>query len=290
MRFVIGLLVAIAVALALVAAATRRFHRRIDGEARALLLGARAAPSPAVEASELGRLPPPVRRWLEASGAVERPRAATVRLKQQGAMRTAPDKPWSPFVAEQYFSVDPPGFVWGVDVKMMRVLPFSGRDLYLAGRGNMLIKAASLATVADGKGPEIDQGAMLRFLGEMIWFPSGVLSDYVTWEGIDDRHARATMRYGGVNASAVFEFDGSDRFVGLTADRFMSGAAPRLEKWQIRVTDWRTIRGIEIPVQGDVLWKLPEGDFDYFRFRISDLEANHPALYRDQPDALAESR
>ncbi len=290
MRLVIGLLVAIALAVALVAAATRRFHRRIDGEARALLVGARAAPARAVDASELARLPPPVRRWLEASGAVGRPRAATVRLKQLGEMRTAPDKPWSPFVAEQYFSVDPPGFVWGVDVKMMRVLPFSGRDLYLDGRGNMLIKAASLATVADGKGPEIDQGAMLRFLGEMVWFPSGVLSDYVRWDGIDDRRARATMQYGGVTASSVFEFDGRGRFVSLTADRFMSGETPRLAQWRIQATDWRTIRGIEIPVQGQVVWKLPEGDFDYFRFRISDLEANHPALYRDQPDALAEPR
>src|SRR5262245_52927889 len=81
MRFVIGVLVAIAIAVALVAAATRRFHRRIDGEARALLVAVRAAPAWAVEASELARLPPPVRRWLEASGAMGRPRAATVRLK-----------------------------------------------------------------------------------------------------------------------------------------------------------------------------------------------------------------
>ena len=137
MRVAFWLLVAVAAIWALIAAATRQFQHRIDDEARALL--ARAGGSAAlVGAQELEKLPPPVRRWLAVSGTVGRPRATTVRLEQRGEMRTAADKPWMPVAAEQYFSVNPPGFVWSVNARMMRVLPIAGRDRYADGHGCLL--------------------------------------------------------------------------------------------------------------------------------------------------------
>jgi len=285
MRIMVALLALSALALAFAAAAKRRFHERIDDEARALLVDARPPAARVVEARDLERLPPPVRRWLTAAGVVGHARAATARLRQRGQMRTGADKPWMPVVAEQYFSVDPPGFVWRVDGRMMRFLPIAGRDRYADGRGNMLIKLASIITVADGAGPEIDQGTLLRYLGEIVWFPSAALGDTITWEAIDDNSARATMRYAGVTGSIVFGFDDRDRLVSEAADRYMStgGGAPRLERWVIPVTEWQRFGGIEIPSRGGAVWKLAGGDFDYYRWEIVDVEVNHAALYADDP-------
>ena len=112
-----------------------------------------------------------------------------------------------PVAAAQVFSVDPPGFVWTVDARMMGVLPIAGRDRYVSGHGGMLIELGSLFPVADASGPEIDQGAMLRYLGEIVWFPSAALSDTIAWEAIDTHSARATMRFAGRSVSAVFAFD-----------------------------------------------------------------------------------
>jgi hypothetical protein len=286
MRIVVACLVAVAIAAALAGAATRRFEVRVDDEARALLDGARHRAPPVVEARDLATLPAPVQRWLEVSGVVGHARAATVRLKQRGELRTGPDKPWMPVEAEQYFSVDPPGFVWRVHAKMARVLPIAGRDRYTAGRGHMLIKVASLFAVADAAGPEIDQGALLRYLGEIVWFPSAALSNTITWSAIDDHSARATMRYGDVTASMIYNFDDRGRVAQQTAERYMTGAGPaRLERWVIPVTEWRKFCGIEVPSRGDAVWKLPEGDFNYYRWEIVDIEVNHPALYADEPGA-----
>jgi len=289
MRVVFWLLLVVAAVWAVTAAAKRRFHDRVDGEARALL-AASSGSAAVVEAQELDKLPPPVRRWLVASGTVGHPRATTVRLKQRGELRTGPDKPWMPVAAEQYFSVDPPGFVWGVNARMMGVLPIAGRDRYADGHGHMLIKLASFLTVADGVGAEIDQGAMLRYLGEIVWFPSAALSDTITWEAIDTRSARATMVYGGTSASAVFTFGDDGRLTSLSAQRYMSaGGGARLEKWVIPVTESRIVRGIDMPVRGNAVWKLPAGDFDYYRWEITDVEVNHPALYADEPSPAEEA-
>jgi hypothetical protein len=271
--------VLIAVAL-VVAAATHRFKGEVSDEVRGLLAAGTRGNGTIVRAVDLQPLPPPVRAWLLRSGVVGKARARTVRLRQRGEMRTSPDQAWMPARAEQYFTVEPPGFVWSVDVTMLRVLPVVGRDSYSGGRGHMLIKAASLANVVDATGAKIDQGTLLRYLGEIVWFPSAALSSHITWQAVDRKTAKATMSYGGVSASALFAFDERGRFSSLHAKRYMgSGDAATLEEWVVPATDWRVIRGVEIPVRGEVVWKLKTGDFSYYRWEIVDVEYDVKAPY-----------
>jgi hypothetical protein len=257
-----------------------RFHRANASAARALLSRASVAAAPVVSAQELAPLPLPVQRWLTRSGAVGRPRARTVRLRQRGGLRTAPDQPYMTADAEQYFIVDEPGFVWTVDVTMMRVVPVVGRDSFIDGRGRMYIAAGGLVPVADGTGPTFDQGTAQRFLGEIIWFPSAALAPYISWRAMGDRHAEATLTFRNVQASAVFEFDDLGRVRGIAADRYLSGKT--LERWIIPVTEWGTLRGIEMPVRGGAVWKLASGDFDYYQWQILDVEVNSTRLWGER--------
>lgn len=59
-----------------------------------------------------------------------------------------------------------PGFVWIVDVRAAPFLHLSGRDKYENGKWHILIKLLSLFPVVDAKEKEIDQGALLRYLGK----------------------------------------------------------------------------------------------------------------------------
>ena len=260
-----------------VGAATSHFQGASDQHARALLMHASGAGPSILTAADLAPLPPPVRRWLEASGAVGQPRARSVRLLQRGEMRAGPDQPFSPAVAKQYFTVDEPGFVWTVEVTLFGFVPFVGRDSYVDGRGRMLIRAGGLVTVADGTGEKFDQGALLRYLGEMVWFPSGAVAPYIRWEPIDDRKARATMSHRGVEGSAVFEFDDQGRLTQLLAKRYFGDRA--LEDWVVRATEWKVVRGLTLPVRGNVSWKLAAGDLEYYRWEILDVEANRPEIW-----------
>lgn len=104
--------------------------------------------------------------------------------------------------AEQYFTTDQPGFVWTAVVKMAP-LHFTGRDKYAEGHGSMLIRLFSIFPVAAASGKEMDQGALLRYLAEMQWFPSAALNRYIQWEEIDSFSAKATMSDQGVTASGV---------------------------------------------------------------------------------------
>jgi hypothetical protein len=148
----------------------RAFHQLVRRDVLALL--ARAATKDQTERTVvteemLQGLPEPVQRYLTYTGFVGKSFVRTVYLKQKGRIRTGPGRPWMPLDAEEYYSVDPPGFVWDGAMSVGPLPVARARDMYLNGKGHMLVKAAALFTVADASGDQMDQGPMMRYLSEM---------------------------------------------------------------------------------------------------------------------------
>ena len=145
----------------------------------------------------------------------------------------------------------------------------------------MLIKVLSLVKVADAKGKEIDQGTMLRYLAETMWFPSAALSRYIKWEEVDAGSARATMTYGGITASGVFTFNPMGEVISFVAQRYGKFNERYLMKtWAVNTWEHKEFNGIRIPAAGEVIWKLETGDYTWYRFEIKDIEYNRPAGYK----------
>lgn len=256
-----------------------KFKKSVDKEVTQFFSGVENK-GDIIQKADLEGLPPVVQKWLEQSRVLGRERIAAVRLRQKVAMRTKEGGPWMPAVAEQYFRVDEPGFIWKVRAGTAPLFYFTGRDKYEDGRGSMLIKVLSLIKVADARGKEIDQGAMLRYLAETVWFPSAALSSYIRWEEVDAGSARATMTWGGVSASGVFTFNQEGDVVNFTALRYGDFNGRYLMKtWVVKMKDHQEFNGIRIPAAGEVIWKLDPGDYDWYRFELEDIEYNKPAVY-----------
>ncbi|HKJ66399.1 MAG TPA: DUF6544 family protein [bacterium] len=255
---------------------TGKVHREVTG----MFDGAMPVNPDTVTESEVVGLPEPVQRWLRFSGIIGDERILTVRLKQRGEFRMSPDGSWMPFTAEQYYTTERPAFIWYTTMKSAPFLPITGRDRYWQGRGNMLIKLLSIVPVVDATGPEMDQGTLVRFLNEMMWFPSAALNDYMRWEAIDDTSARATMEYQGVSGSAVFSFDQNGEMTNMVADRYRSvDDRFELAQWATPIEESREFGGIRIPCKGEGVWNPDSGDFSYIRVEITDIEYNEPRLY-----------
>jgi hypothetical protein len=251
------------------------FDRMAGAETQALLAGAIPEKREVVAPAMLEPLPGAVRLWLEKSGVVGKEKIYTVRLQQKGLLRRTPEENWMKTKATQFFTTEKPGFTWNADVRMSPILSFSGLDKYRDGEGNMLIKALSLLPVVDASGPELDQGTLLRYLGEICWFPSAALCPYISWEAVDDHSARATMNYEGVSASGVFTFDESGRMLSFSAQRYLgAGEEAKLENWHIPAREWKEFDGVRVPSKGDVIWQLEDGDFNYYQWEVEDVKYN----------------
>jgi hypothetical protein len=279
---VLGALAGVAVvAAASVATGNFLFERQVSGEVAALFAKSEGVRPSLLTEADIAGLPAPVQRWLRHSQVLGKERPLTVRLKQEGRIRLEAGQGWLPYTAEEYYTTDPPGFVWFADVRMAPLLSVAGRDLYYDGRGSMDIRLLSLVRMVDAKGPALDQGALLRYLNETMWFPAAAVSPYIAWEGVDARSARATMSYGGVSAWAIFHFDEEGRLTSMVADRYsdVGGGQSALTPWETPIFEYGEFNGVRMPVVVGATWKQSSGDFDYIRARITAIEYSRAALY-----------
>ena len=255
------------------------FKRKVAREVAELFEGSSARPSVVVDANIAG-LPAPVQRWLRNAGVVGKERPANVRLKQEGLFRQGEGQKWMPFRAEEYYTTDPPGFIWSATMRVAPLLSIVGRDKYHGGRGSMQFRLLSLIPVANASGPELDQGALLRYLNETMWFPAAALNPYITWEWIDSNSAQATMRYQGVQAAATFFFSDEGDLTNMVAQRYrLAPEGSVLDTWSTPLGEYGEFNGIRVPVAGEAVWNLASGDFSYIRLRLTEIEYDQPTMY-----------
>ena len=220
-------------------------------------------------------LPEAMQRYLRYVHVVGKEPIQTVRLKQRGFFRTQPGQKWLPMVAEEYFTTNPLAFLWRGKIRLFPFISISAWDRFSNGHGSLLVKLLSLVPLADVHGPEADQGELLRYLGEIIWFPTAWLSDAVEWQAIDAQSVQVTIRQPSVTVSAVLYVNEQGQMTHLTAERSRTeGKSYRLERWSAQCHEYQEVSGLLIPTRVEVTWNLASGDFSYFRGEITEIEYN----------------
>jgi uncharacterized protein DUF6544 len=277
----LGTAVLVIAGLGLIAGVARvRFSRQVAGEARDLF--ARAAEPPPVDRARLAALPPPARRYLEAALGARTRAVRTLRLRHGGTFRTSLDGRWFPIRGEQYFAADPPGFVWRGRIAILPGLWVEARDRSMGGEGQMLVRAESAVMLADAHGPELDQGALLRLLGETMWFPTVLLDGrYVTWTAIDARTAAATLRVSGREVTGHFEFGDDGLPLAVVGERYrdLGGGRSVLTPFRGEAADFRTVAGLLVPHRMTAMWTVGGQALPYARFEVERLEYDVSAAF-----------
>lgn len=246
-----------------------QFYEQIDAE----LLGLKEQQkNDKIEITREGieKLPPLVRKWLEASGVVEGKYGPEVCIGQTGEMKTAEKGNWMPFKAKQNTFLHAPGFLWQVEVRFMKGMNLYGRDFYSQGKGSMLIRLGYLFRVVNSAGPKIDQGTLLRFLGEMVWYPQAALCAYVHWEDLSDNRIKAVMKYGKVEAEGIFHLNEKGEFRRFEAQRYMSN---KLRPWIIEVEPegFKHFGSLYCPARLQVSWLIDNTKWTWLKLEVNEV-------------------
>ncbi len=242
-------------------------------EALALLQHSERAQPGLITEGRILSLPEPMQRYLRYAQVIGKEPIRTVRLTQEGVMRTQPGQKWMPLVAEQYYTTNPLAFLWRCTMRPFPLAWISATDRFSEGHGSMRIKLLSCIPLGNERGPHMDQGELQRYLGEMVWFPTACLSDAIEWQVIDAHSVRATMREQNVTGSVVLHVNEQGQLTHVTADRY-KGEHGQLTPWYVQVHDYREVSGMRIPTEVEVTWHLPSGDFTWLRGKISEIEYN----------------
>ncbi len=258
-----------------------RKTERVSSDVAELWSSATRAVGPQQLSDRWDSLPEPVRRYLRYAIPNGAPAIRTVRLKHGGFFRIKPEQGWLPIRAVEYFTAGKPGFVWRA-----RICPFPciwiDACVGLFNRhGHMLVKLESLFTIADASGPEIDQGASLRWLAEAVWFPYAFVGDAIRWEPVDETAARVTLVQTTLvqedaMVSALVEFDAEGQMIAIRGQRYrdLGAGKARLTPWLGRCGEYREFGGFRVPTHVEATWVIDGAEFTYARFDVTAVEFN----------------
>ena len=174
----------------------------------------------------------------------------------------------------QYNFVERPDRFAYIDSSVMGI-PFEGYDSFINGKGSMKGVLAKVITLFNQKGKFMDKACLVTHLSESLIIPTAALQDYVTWESIDDTHAKATSTYYGMTVSGVFTFDENGAMLSFrTSDRLVSNPDGTVRKadWSAICKDYVETNGIKHPSCLQAIWHFEEGDDLYFDGNSVSLE------------------
>lgn len=162
---------------------------------------------------------------------------------------------------------------------MTPFLQIRGRDIFSEKHTEMNIRANGLVDIVKADGPKTVEGSLIRYLGEMVWYPSAAMGSAVQWKAVDSFNAIAMIHVGDKSAEALFTFDEPGRFKSLSAMRFMSEGDTLRTLWITEANEWQTFDGVEVPSSIEVSWMLPDGKWTWLKVRVTDMQWN-PASIR----------
>jgi hypothetical protein len=247
-----------------------RYQREVEaGLARA---PGRAA---MVTEADLAGLPEPVQRYLRFTGAVGKPRTWNYRLSFRGDFRERPGSPWMSVVVDQHSFADPPARLFLIEASRLG-LPLVAFHRYVGPDATFEVKVASLFTVVDARGPEMNRSETVTLLNDMcLLAPSTLLGPGLRWEEVDPRTVRVRWENAGNQVGAVLVFDDAGALSSFASeDRSMSldGKTYQRLPWFTPIRGWRDFGGRRLPALAEAAWRLPEGEFTYARFEILRVE------------------
>ncbi|HRV52709.1 MAG TPA: hypothetical protein P5162_06410 [Bacteroidia bacterium] len=250
--------------------AEREFDRQVD----TLFKNSGEIQNKNFQYSQLQNLPEPVQRYFKLVLPEGQPYISYIRLEHDGQFKIGPDKKWTNIEGEQYFTTQSPGFIWKGSTNM-----FTARDMFLSGKGSLTVSLFSVIRIVDAKGEKYDDGELLRWLAESVWFPTNFLpSDNLGWTAVNSDQAELIFTFDKKELNYLVTFNQNGEIVSFQTKRYMNEDS--LEIWEGKVSSYKRINGMLIPTMIEAVYKLKTGDYSYAKFNLKNIEYDIPQRFK----------
>ncbi len=229
-----------------------------------------------VHFDEIDGLPAPVQRYFRKTLQDGQSMVAGVRIQHRGQFNISETgEQWKLFTSNQQVITQRPGFDWNGRITMLPGIPVLVHDAYIAGEGILQAALFGLFSLVNMQGTgDIAKGELMRFLAEAAWYPTALLpSQGIHWEAVSDRSAQGTLIEGEISITMLFTFTEQDLIdsVQTEARGRTVGGEIIPTPWYGRFWNYEERHGMQVPLDGEVAWLLPDRVKPYWRGSITEI-------------------
>jgi hypothetical protein len=179
---------------------------------------------------------------------------------------------------EQYNFYDQRSRLFLMDATMFGI-PMQAYHRFIGPSATMRVKVASVVTVVDAKGPEMDEAETVTLFNDLCVFAPGALIDrQIQWQEIDPHTVSASFTNLRYTIRAVLSFNDRGELVNFVADgrgaSTKDGTSFTKMPWSTPLSDYREFGSHRLMGRGEGVWHAPAGEYSYLRFELDTIEYN----------------
>ena len=254
------------------------FRAQFERDVHAALLSA-STPEPPLTEADIARLPLPVRRYIERTGAIGEPRVRNFHLTFEGRIRGGPEKPWMTFTGEQYNTYGPNARFFLMDAALYGV-PVTAFHRFVGTSATMRVKAASIVPVASASGPEMTKAETVTLFNDMCVFAPGALVDpRIEWSEIDAHNVSASYTNEGLTIQATLTFNDAFELTDFVSDDRLAGSQDGKSftqvRWSTPLRDYASFGSHYLSGYGVGRWHPKDAQaYDYIQISLKSIRYN----------------
>lgn len=228
--------------------------------------------------NDFSSLPETIQKYFKECGYIGKEIIENIKIDYSNSfIKMSPEKKWLKIKYYQFNSTQNPTRLAYISSKITGIFSFEGRDKYQNGKGNMLIRLLKIFTVADSKGKEMDESALVTLLSEVLFMPNLTTSGKVSWQSIDEHAVKAKITDKENEVNGIFYFNNKHEYIRFTTeDRYYSQKDGRYKKmrWSVELSDYKVFNGIKFPGYVIAIWHMDDNDYGYFKSEIKEIHYN----------------
>lgn len=226
-----------------------------------------------VEEIDIGEVPEIVWKYFKNTKLFGKRKISKVTIRMKGHFRNREDEPWKKFESEQHYTMKPYAYIWNRSFYIWK-LPFAKiYEEFGNGLGTIFYKFFASLKNFEYTGRVVDEAAVLKYLSDMLWYPTVFADTDITWEPVSKNAARAIITKGNIKRSGIFYFNEKGYPTNFVSNRFKyRGRSKGTYEWSMPIKGYLEYDGFVVPQYGRVLWHLPEKDFCYMEFEVVDIK------------------
>jgi hypothetical protein len=232
-------------------------------------------PQPPFTPDRVASLPQGVQLYFNRAIAPNTPLAAKVRLQMHGEIKL--NNRWYPFQALQVIQPSR-GMIWQARTKMTGGIPIKGRDRIVDGAGAMRWRLFGLIPVMSASGADVSHSGAGRLAAELVWLPSALCREDITWQAHNPHHLQAQFNLQGYPIDLHLHIDDTGQLKTVHLKRWGdtgNGDFREAEFGGIAEAE-TTFDGYTIPTRLRIGWYFGtprfESEGEFFRVTVDDAE------------------
>ena len=224
--------------------------------------------------SDIQALPVLIQNYLKYVGVLNKPKVKNVKIVFDGAMRDK-GKDWFSFTSEQHNFFDIPTRLFFMKGRMFGIT-VPGYHSYKNGSASMQIKLFGLFPIINAKENVLNKAETVTLFNDMcLLAPATLIDKRIEWRPIDNSSVKATFTVNGITISAILYFNEKGQLINfISNDRYAIGDMKQYP-FLTPVKDYKNINGYNLPGYGEAIWRYPDGDFSYGKFKLKDVQYNY---------------